>query len=54
VRILLGQGPDGPSGDVIQAFGRHAADFAVAALTAPAGRPRAAARRSPRARSRQS
>jgi TetR/AcrR family transcriptional regulator len=52
VRILLRQDPDGPSGDVIRAFGRHAADFAVAALTAPAGRPRAAARRPPRARSR--
>jgi TetR/AcrR family transcriptional regulator len=54
VRILLQQGPDGPSDDVIRAFGRHAADFAVAALTAPANRPRVAVRRSPRVRSRKS
>jgi TetR/AcrR family transcriptional regulator len=54
VRILLQQGPDGPSDDVIHAFGRHAADFAVAALTLPARRAGAAARRSTRTRSRKS
>jgi TetR/AcrR family transcriptional regulator len=53
VRILLRQGPDGPSADVVRAFGRHAADFAVAALTAPAGRPRTT-RRPPRGQSRKS
>jgi TetR/AcrR family transcriptional regulator len=54
VRILLHQGPDGPSPDVVRAFGRHAADFAVAALTARARRPCAAAGRPPRVRSRKS
>jgi AcrR family transcriptional regulator len=50
VRILLGQGPDGPSADVVRSFGRHAADFAVAALAVPPdGRP--PARRPRRARS---
>jgi TetR/AcrR family transcriptional regulator len=44
VRILLGQGAEGPSPEVVRAFGRHAADFAVAALAAPA------VRRSPRRR----
>ena len=47
VRILLGQGADGPSPEVVRAFGRHAADFAVAALAAPAVRRRAAARGHP-------
>jgi len=32
VRILLGAGNDGPSPATIQAFARHAADFALAAL----------------------
>lgn len=32
VRILLGVGNDGPSPATIQAFARHAADFALAAL----------------------
>lgn len=41
VRILLGQGADGPTPEVVRAFGRHAADFAVAALAAPAVRRRA-------------
>lgn len=51
VRVLLGQGAAGPSPDVVRAFGRHAADFAVAALAAPAVRP-PAARKASRARSR--
>ncbi len=54
VEILLQQGPHGPSREVVQAFSRHAADFAVAALRAPVVRPRAAARRSTHARSRPS
>lgn len=41
VRILLGQAADGPTPEVVRAFGRHAADFAVAALAAPALRRRA-------------
>ena len=32
VRILLGDGKDGPSPATVQAFARHAADFALAAL----------------------
>lgn len=32
VRILLGAGKDGPSAETLQAFARHAADFALAAL----------------------
>jgi TetR/AcrR family transcriptional regulator len=32
VRILLGAGKEGPSQETIQAFARHAADFALAAL----------------------
>jgi TetR/AcrR family transcriptional regulator len=54
VRILLQQGPDGPSPDVVRAFGRHAADFAVAALAAPVRRSPAAARRQAPARARRS
>ena len=38
VGLLLGHGPDGPPPDVLQAFGRHAADFALAALAAHAPR----------------
>jgi AcrR family transcriptional regulator len=30
--ILLGRGPEGPTADDIKAFGRHAAEFALAAL----------------------
>lgn len=30
--ILLGRGPEGPTADDVRAFGRHAADFALAAL----------------------
>ena len=36
VGIILGHGPGGPPGDVAHAFARHAAEFAVAALAAPA------------------
>jgi AcrR family transcriptional regulator len=32
--ILLGRGPEGPTADDVEAFGRHAADFALAALRA--------------------
>ncbi len=32
VGILLGHGPQGPPLDTVRAFGRHAADFALAAL----------------------
>jgi AcrR family transcriptional regulator len=32
VRILLGTGSEGPSAAMVQAFARHAADFALAAL----------------------
>jgi TetR/AcrR family transcriptional regulator len=38
VRVLLKAGPDGPSPKVIRDFTRHAADFALAALAAPASR----------------
>lgn len=43
VRILLGAGNEGPSAATIQAFARHAADFALAALgssSAVASKPR--------------
>jgi AcrR family transcriptional regulator len=39
VRILLGAGNDGPSPALVQAFARHAADFALAALGASSGAP---------------
>ena len=39
VRILLAAGPDGPSPEVVRAYARHAAGFALAALTVPAGAP---------------
>ena len=45
VGIILGHGPGGPPDDVARAFAVHAADFAVAALTAPPVA--AASRRSP-------
>lgn len=32
--ILLGRGPDGPTAEDVRAFGRHAAEFALAALRA--------------------
>jgi len=32
--ILLGRGPDGPTPEDVRAFGRHAAEFALAALRA--------------------
>jgi AcrR family transcriptional regulator len=35
IRVLLKAGPDGPSPRVVRAFARHAADFALAALTRP-------------------
>lgn len=38
VRVLLKAGPDGPSPKVVRDFTRHAADFALAALAAPASR----------------
>jgi AcrR family transcriptional regulator len=34
--ILLGRGPDGPTADDVREFGRHAAEFALAGLQAPA------------------
>jgi len=36
VGILLGYGPDGPPDEVVRAYARHAAAFALAALAAPA------------------
>jgi AcrR family transcriptional regulator len=36
IRVLLRTGPEGPSPRVIRDFARHAADFALAALAAPA------------------
>jgi AcrR family transcriptional regulator len=36
VAILLGRGAEGPSEDDVKAFGRHAVDFALSALQAPA------------------
>jgi AcrR family transcriptional regulator len=36
VGILLGHGPDGPPDEVVRAYARHAAAFALAALAAPA------------------
>jgi hypothetical protein len=36
IRVLLKAGPDGPSPRVVRDFARHAADFALAALAAPA------------------
>ena len=48
VRVLLKTGPDGPSPKVVRDFARHAADFALAALSQPAARTRAR-RRSPEA-----
>jgi AcrR family transcriptional regulator len=35
--ILLGRGPDGPTADDVREFGRHAADFSLAALRARDG-----------------
>src|SRR6478672_5739220 len=35
VRVLLKAGPDGPSARVVRDFARHAADFALAALSRP-------------------
>jgi AcrR family transcriptional regulator len=37
VRILLGAGSEGPSAGTIQAFARHAADFALSALGSSSG-----------------
>ena len=48
VRVLLETGPDGPSPKVVRDFARHAADFALAALSQPAARTKAR-RRSPEA-----
>jgi TetR/AcrR family transcriptional regulator len=54
IRVLLRAGPDGPSPKVVRDFARHAADFALAALGAPASatqrrrRTRTTARRSER------
>jgi TetR/AcrR family transcriptional regulator len=46
IRILLDTGPDGPSAAALRRFARHAAEFALAALTAtPAVAPRRRARR---------
>jgi len=46
VRILLGAGPHGPAPAVVRAFASHAAEFALAALAAPAARrPARASRR---------
>ena len=50
VRVLLKAGPDGPSPKVVREFARHAADFALNALAAPARTRRAD--RSPSGRSR--
>jgi TetR/AcrR family transcriptional regulator len=41
VRVLLKAGPDGPSPKVVRNFARHAADFALAALSEPTSRSRA-------------
>jgi len=41
VRVLLKAGPDGPSPKVVRDFARHAADFALAALSQPTSRSRA-------------
>jgi AcrR family transcriptional regulator len=49
VRVLLKAGPDGPSPKVVREFARHAADFALNALAAPARTRRAD--RSPSGRS---
>ena len=46
VRVLLGAGPDGPDAKVVRDFARHAADFAIAAIAAPA--PAVATRRAGR------
>jgi TetR/AcrR family transcriptional regulator len=52
VRVLLKAGPDGPSARVVRDFARHAADFALAALSRPE---RATKQRSPvRSRTRRS
>jgi hypothetical protein len=40
VGILLGRGTEGPSQEEVQSFGRHAVEFAFAALRAPAIEPR--------------
>ena len=48
VRVLLKAGPHGPSPKVVRDFARHAADFALAALSQPASRT-GARRRSPEA-----
>jgi TetR/AcrR family transcriptional regulator len=48
VRVLLKAGPDGPSPKVVRDFARHAADFALAALSQSTSRSRAR-RRSPEA-----
>ena len=39
VGILLDSGPDGPDEDAMRAYGRHAAEFALAALAARPGAP---------------
>jgi TetR/AcrR family transcriptional regulator len=46
IRVLLATGPAGPDAKVVRDFARHAADFALAALAAPA--PAAATRRAGR------
>jgi len=35
VGILLGRGEGGPTAEALEAYGRHAADFVLAALAAP-------------------
>lgn len=45
LRILLGTGPAGPGPDVARGFAHHAAEFALAALAAPARRSGGARRR---------
>ena len=53
VGIILGHGPGGPPPETARAFASHAADFAIAALTAPRSKaPRAASVQAPRSASR--
>ena len=49
VRLLLGYGAEGPTPELVRAYARHAADFAVAALRRPRS-PRRPASRNARAR----
>ena len=55
IRILLERGDDFPSGDDVAAFGRHAAEFAIAAMSGDGGPTESAGRarrRTPKRRSR--